>query len=425
MTSSNWFLNEIANIFSNLPIALYALGFRIQDGLVSAVCNKAAAPMPFIGSVTDLKTVWNVKQTDLFGILGTGKQFQVASLRHGNSWPLVNRAVLIAAGCIEQPAPISVDLSQPRAITLNITFCLPHESGKDTQKQTKFVGLVIGYIELCIYIGSAVAQGLHGLFVGAALAVCLAICTFCYLTLQHLVEPIYAHKESIQNDLRRTVKNGAATDIHVIVPDWNSEEMYVLVGYSSYLHALTNIPARADKPVLLQWICRGLGVVLCVQAALLAKLVQAPPPALYGSPIWLTSTLAAYLIYIASPRLRKGVCLPTGNIIQLDHAPQIILPSRRAALIFISSLPISSSTAGRWDWVDPFMPANPRRQKWQQEIELANLLSSVEPKVYLTDDVRRIVSQVRAVRFDSKLVDMIAKFEENVGLNGNTMSSPG
>ena len=410
------FLNEIASIFSNLPIALYALGFHVQDGLVSAICNKAAAPVPFIGAVADLKTIWNIKQSDLFGVLGHGTKLQVASLRHGNTFPLVNKAILTAAGCIEQSPAVHSDLTMPRAVNANTTFLLPKEATEGATVSAKLVGGLVGCFEISAFVCSGVWQGLRGMYFGAALTGCLAFSTTCYLVLQQLAAPIYASQSAIQNDKTRTVKNGAATDVHVVVPDWNSDEMYVLVGYSSQLHSLTNVPVRVNKPLLLLWTCRVLGVVLCAQAALLAKIIQTPPPAVFGSPIWLISILVAYAVRVGLSKIVSKVDLGTEPI-EVVRAPQIVFPARRTALAFIASLPMTPSKADKWDWVDGFLPNNERRQSWQQEMDMADLVSADEAEVNLSDDGRRIVTQVRNVRFTKKLLESIDRYEAKVGLD--------
>ena len=417
MASTEWFLNEVASVFSNLPIALYALGFRVQDGLVSAICNKAAAPMSFIGSVTDFKTIWDVKQTDLFGILGTGNQFHVSSLRHGNTFPLVNQAILTAAGCIEQPADVYTDLTLPRTVSVNITFLMPKDTADETQRTAKLTGQLVACLELSLLACSAILQALKGMYIGCALAICLAVSTFCYLALQQLQHPVYAHRDAIEKDIRLTTRKGAATDIHVIVPTQTSDEMYVVIGYTSQVHALTNISARVDKPLVLRWTCRVLGITLCVQAALLAKLIQAPPPALYGSPIWLASIVTAFTIRFALSKIHSRVDIPASDLTEVVRAPQIVLPARRSALAFISSLPVTVQKGSRWEWVDGFLPNNERRESWQQEMELSNLADPVQPNVSLSEDSRRIVNQVRDVRFDKNLVELIHRYETKVGLD--------
>ena len=414
--SGSWVLHEAALLSSYLPIALYALGLRVQDALVSAICDKPAAPAAFTGGINDFKSIWSMKQSELFGTLGPNPPCQVVSLRHGNSFPLVNKAILAAAGCIGRQPPVKTDLTMPRSVSVNVTFIIPEKMPSKTYLPAKLIGGLIGCLEICALVCSGTFLGLHGIYAGSALAACLAITSLCYLILQQLEEPVYAHKDAIKKDLRLTTGNGAATDIHVVVPDWNSHEMDVLVGYSSQLHSLTNMPARVSRPYLLQWACRVLGVVLVVQATLLAKLVRAPVPELYGSPIWLLSYLAINAIQAVVARKFSSVKI--GNEpVALASAPQVVLPSRRAALAFISSLPSTPPKVDRWDWTDSFMPRNARREAWQQEVDIAQLGQEREAKVNLSDDGRRIVTQVRGVRFEKELLKSIGKYEAAVGMN--------
>jgi hypothetical protein len=116
-----------------------------------------------------------------------------------------------------------------------------------------------------------------------------------YSTLLHC--PDTSALRSYQNDTRLTTKSGAATDIHVVASDWNASQMDVLVGYSSQLHALTNIPARANRPKTLTVISRILGATLLMQAALLTKLVNGKPPEAWVSVICLAVYLAMAAIH--------------------------------------------------------------------------------------------------------------------------------
>ena len=70
------------------------------------------------------------------------------------------------------------------------------------------------------------------------------------------------------------------------------------------------------------------------------------------------------------------------------HVPQIILLSRRAALAFISSLPITPPKVGKWDWTDAFLPRNTRRGNWQMEMIVAELDQKQESTWPLSDDGR-------------------------------------
>ena len=125
------FLNDIALLSSYIPIAFYALGFRIQEGLVSVVCNKPAAPAAFTGGINDLRDVWSMKPSTLFGALKQEPQFQVVSLRHGNSFPLENKAILVAAKCIGKQELLQTDLSVPGPVSVNITFIVPRTDARN------------------------------------------------------------------------------------------------------------------------------------------------------------------------------------------------------------------------------------------------------------------------------------------------------
>ena len=414
--SGSWALQEAALMSSYLPIALYALGLRVQDGLVSAICDKSAAPAAFTGGINDFKNIWSIGESKLFGAFGSEIPFEVVSLRHGNSFPLVNKAILAAAGCIGKPPPASTDLTVPRAVSVNITFIIPEEISRKTHFPTRLIGGLVGCLEICALTCAGVFLGMHGVYAGSVLVACLAISLLCYLILQQLEEPVYAHKDAIKKDIRLTARHGAATDIHIIVPDFNSHEMDILIGYSSQLHSLTNIPARVNRPYLLRWICRVLGVVLVVQAALLAKMVRAPVPELYGSPIWLLSYLSIKGVQVILARILSGVNVGNAPVV-LASAPQVLLPSRRAALALISSLPLTPPKVGRWDWTDSFLPRNSRRENWQQEMEMAQLGHELQTKVNLSDDGRRIVTQVRSVRFKKDLSNLISRYEAAVGMD--------
>lgn len=62
--------------------------------------------------------------------------------------------------------------------------------------------------------------------------------------------------------MRLTAARGAGVDAHVVVEDWNASDIDVLVGYSSYIHALTNIPIRIRSWRAVVMISRLLSLVL-------------------------------------------------------------------------------------------------------------------------------------------------------------------
>ena len=211
---------------------------------MSAICDKSAAPAAFTCGTNDFKNILSIGNSKLFGAFGSEIPFEVVSLRHGNSFPLVNKAILAATGCMGRQPPVSTDLTVPRAISVNIIFIIPETISLKTYFPTRLIGGLVGCLEICALTCAGVFLGMNGIYAGSALVACLAILTLCFLILQQLEEPIYAHKDAIKKDIRLTARNGAATDIHIIVSDLNSHEMDVLIGYSSQLHSLTNIPPR-------------------------------------------------------------------------------------------------------------------------------------------------------------------------------------
>ena len=138
-------------------------------------------------------------------------------------------------------------------------------------------------------------------------------------------------------------------------------------------------------------------------------MVRVPVPELYGSPIWLLSYLSIKGVRVVFARILSDLNVGSAAVV-LASAP-------RAALVFISSLPLTPSKAGGWDWTDSFIPRNSRRENWQQEMKIAQLGQEIQPKVNLQDDGRRIVTQVRSVRFNKDLSTLITQYEAAVGMD--------
>ena len=146
--------------------------------------------------------------------------------------------------CMGRPPRVSTDLTVPRAVSVNIMIIIPEKISRKTYFPARLIGGLVGCLEICALTCAGVFLGMNGVYAGSVLVACLAIPTLCFLILQQLEEPIYAHKDAIKKDILLIARNSAATDIHIIVSDLNSREMDVLIGYSSQLHSLTNILAR-------------------------------------------------------------------------------------------------------------------------------------------------------------------------------------
>ena len=104
------------------------------------------------------------------------------------------------------------------------------------------------------------------------LLLCLAINTVLLLLLQHSATLIFANKAAIKKDTSLTASGGAALGVHTIVEDCNPSDIDAIVGYSSQLHALTNIPIQIERWRAVLWISHFMSLVLIAQASVLASL---------------------------------------------------------------------------------------------------------------------------------------------------------
>ena len=135
-----------------------------------------------------------------------------------------------------------------------------------------------------------------------------------------------------------------------------------------------------------------------------------------GNDIWLLSYLSIKSVQVIFAKVLSDVNVSNAPVV-LASALQALLPSRRAALAFISSLPFTPSEAARWDWTDSFIPRNSRREDWQEEVEIAQLDQEIQPKVNSSDDRRRIVTQVGSVRCNRDLSNPITQYEAAVDMD--------
>ena len=87
-------------IISYVPIALYAESLRVRSALIRGVSTRSSVAPALTGCVRDLGELWETTAFDLFEGFGKTKTYQVASLRHGNSFQLANGGLLEIAGLI-------------------------------------------------------------------------------------------------------------------------------------------------------------------------------------------------------------------------------------------------------------------------------------------------------------------------------------
>jgi hypothetical protein len=185
---------------------------------------------------------------------------------------------------------------------------------------------------------------------------------------------IFANKAAIKKDTSLTASGGAVVDVHTVVEDWNASDMDVIVGYSSQLHALTNIPIRIKRWRVALWISRFMGLILIVQATILGSLLGSLTVQVWGSIIWLVCYLfmlvPSFLLSAKNPDM-----LFETQPSEVRRLPPINFIGRKAALVFIATLPgvKQGFGVGRWDWVDAFIPNNQRRRDWLSEMSARGL----------------------------------------------------
>ena len=414
--------SNVAMIVSYFPLGLYAESLRFNSALISAIGSNLAIPMPITGSIKDLGRIWHLSPSDVLSDFRPYGGSSVASLRHGNTFPLVNKALLKRASIIGRRPPNndSNDTElHPRVVRLHITYIMPTTS-QSRLSYAVILSQIITAAEILALVAISTWLFIYGLTIGAVLLLCLAVNTVLLLLLQHSTSLIFANKAAVEKDTSLTAAGGAALDVHTVVEDWNASDMDVIVGYSSQLHALTNIPIRIKRWKAVLWISRFMGLVLIVQASILASLLGSPTVQVWGSVIWLACYLfmlvASFLVSVKNPDM-----LFEGQPSEVRRMPPINLIGRRAALVFIATLPGIEQRfgVGRWDWMDAFMPNNQRRKEWLAEITAGGLeedLESIESASTLSEDSKRILLQVDSARNEHVFKRATEEFMKGVGL---------
>ncbi|KAI6777794.1 uncharacterized protein J7T54_005806 [Emericellopsis cladophorae] len=335
-------LATLRTLASYLPIALYFESLRLHSALIVAIGNKASVPPPVTGCIKDLNRIWNFSRVDLQTDFGSRIGAVVVSLRHGNSFPLANEAIVKRV--LRRPwntpvlNPKSDDELVPRKTDLNITYLLPSTSQEPASCLMIAGPRAAALSELVLLLTLSGICFRSGLEVGGILLLCLAVNLTLLLVLQQSTSFVFANASALRKDILLTAANGAATDAHVILQDWNASEIDVLVGYSSQLHALTNIPVIIKPWGIVAVLVRLLGGVLILQGALLAALLGRETEQTWGSLIW----LACYLVMMAVTWLtawHEQNSRPNNLPVEAVRTVRLQFSGRRAALAFISTLP--------------------------------------------------------------------------------------
>ncbi|RDW68665.1 hypothetical protein BP5796_09322 [Coleophoma crateriformis] len=230
-----------------------------------------------------------------------------------------------------------------------------------------------------------------------------------------IVTKIVSQSE-IAKDTTIGATGGAAVDVHVIAENFNASETHVLIGYPPHLHSLTNIPIRIRSWRIVVWVSRLIGVVLAVQAAALASQFGADGKQVVGSGVW----LIAYAVLLISSRVVTSRCpdaLLRHQPTTADQLSHIGISSRRAALAFIATLPVSQKS-GRWEWMNGFVPADERRKHWENEMAQGGLGEDrvLEDDTSISASSRGVLEEVRKARSSMEFVEASAKFYAAIGL---------
>ena len=415
----HWLPANLWGLLSYLPIALYAESLIVSSALILAISNQTIVPTPTTGCVKDIPRLWNLSRQELLsGFDGRGPI--VASRRHGNTFPLVNKAVLEEARLIGRSSDdADADSAAHRPTTVHVTF-VTLRTGSPGSKRIHLARMILS-LEISMLILFSVLLIRKNIVIGALLVNCVTANLFLLWLIQHFTSFIYANSHALASDLKRTAAHGAATDVHVIVQHWNASEMDVLIGYSSQLHALTNIPVRIKRWKVVKWTARAIIVVLTTQAALLGSLVGRSGRQALGSAVW----LLCYLVLQIPPRVLAYLnpdAVLDGQPAAVKRLTPLTFSGRRPALAFIASLPMTDSRSGPWEWLEGFMPRNERRRQWETEMVAAGVPEAAvdgELGSQIEHSTARLLREINSVKKNEAFKAAAENFIKQVQLRQN------
>lgn len=113
---------NLTTIISYLPIAMYAESLHLHTALASVVTSTFTVPPPLTGCIRDFGEIWRLKQSQ---IISGPDTFTVASLRHGNSFPLTNKNLLDLASITCREAHIEATADSWRPVAVHLSFLTP------------------------------------------------------------------------------------------------------------------------------------------------------------------------------------------------------------------------------------------------------------------------------------------------------------
>ncbi|RFU25418.1 hypothetical protein B7463_g10931, partial [Scytalidium lignicola] len=349
--------NVLRSIAAYAPIPLFAESLRVQQALVSTILTRSSVSPCLTGYIKDFHRLWELDDFELLGNFEGSPAASVISVRHGNTFQLANKAVLDACGITGRRSISRRKLPAYRETIVNLTFItpIPSPDARQNQRWRTWAASVLFILETGATIGASVIAGLYGFYIGSILLACVGTSAIILYILRQGTMAIFGNGNALHTDQYLTARGGAALDVHVIAEHWNSSRIDVICGYSSQLHALTNIPIRITNSLLVRLSCRILALVLVVQAASLASV-----PNLNGTQAW--SGLLWLLVYALMILFKKALHLAFGPEQILENQPAVVqkvkplrFSGRRAALVFIAALPVSYKFQTELEASDLFM----------------------------------------------------------------------
>ncbi|KAL9034822.1 MAG: hypothetical protein Q9180_005196 [Flavoplaca navasiana] len=383
----NSVLSSILITAAYAPIVLFTESLRVQRTMVASILTSRSIAPAITGCAKDFHRLWHLDDAQLLGNFADERAASVTSVKHGSNFPLQNQTVLQLAGLLRR------DMGMTRAITpyepaaeksfqtrretlVHLSFAIPHKEvcAKGGYSWLEAVCWTITVLEFAVPIALAVYMAVWHHFTGIFLMTALSLSVMILAVLRSLTHPIIANQSEISKYCDDDAKGLSTLDAHVIADHWNDRHLNVICGYTSHLHALTNIPLQVNRPRLLLWAGRGLAIVLLIQVASLASLIGDKSNA------WLSlSWLAIYIVMLAPPWILNAYRPELAHesyTATLTKVPPIRFSCRRAALVFISRLPNSSQAhVEKWAWTNVFMPDNERRKLWQAQVDELDLLT--------------------------------------------------
>lgn len=132
-------LFSLMAITAYAPIALFTESLRVQRAMVASILYPHSIAPAVTGCVKDLHRLWGLDDVQLLGNFKDERAAGVASVKHGNSFPLQNQTVLQLAGVfrgsidttgmvVPYDPSMGKGLRTWRETFVSLCFVLPHEA---------------------------------------------------------------------------------------------------------------------------------------------------------------------------------------------------------------------------------------------------------------------------------------------------------